>query len=105
MVSAGFTVKELHKEFLLAGSDVLQSFTYNSTENRLQFRGCEYTVSIPMLYINYFFKTFLSDILTCPILGPLVPLFWISGDVSFGFQSQSGFCLIHTTKTWYTKHP
>ena len=23
-------------------------------------------------------------------LGPLVPLFWISGDVSSGFQSQSG---------------
>ena len=31
---------------------------------------------------------------TCPFLGPLVPLFWISGDVSAGFQSQSGFCLI-----------
>ena len=28
-------------------------------------------------------------------LGPLVPLFWISGDVSSGVQSQSGFCLIH----------
>ena len=28
-------------------------------------------------------------------LGPLVPLFWISGDVSSGFQSQNGFCLIH----------
>ena len=26
--------------------------------------------------------------------GALVPLFWISGDVSSGFQSQSGFCLI-----------
>ena len=26
-------------------------------------------------------------------LGPLVHLFWISGDVSSGFQSQSGFCL------------
>ena len=24
----------------------------------------------------------------CPILGPLVPLFWISGHVSSGFQSQ-----------------
>ena len=31
---------------------------------------------------------------TCPFMGPLVPLFWISGDVSSGFQSQSGFCLI-----------
>ena len=37
-------------------------------------------------------KKFLAD--TCPILGPLVPLFRISGDVSSGFQSQSGFCLI-----------
>ena len=28
-------------------------------------------------------------------LGSLVPLFWISGDVSSGFQSQSGFWFIH----------
>ena len=27
---------------------------------------------------------------------PLIPLFWTSGDVSSGFQSQSRFCLIHT---------
>ena len=40
----------------------------------------------------FFFLKFLVD--TCPFLGPLVPLFWISGDVSSGFQSQSGFCLI-----------
>ena len=39
-----------------------------------------------------FFLKFLAD--TCPFLGPLVLLFWISGDVSSGFQSQSGFCLI-----------
>ena len=37
---------------------------------------------------------FLTDTYICPILGPLVALFWISGDVSSGFQSQSGFCLI-----------
>ena len=43
-------------------------------------------------YLFFFFKKFLAD--TCPFLGPLVPLFWISGDVSSGFQSQSGFCLI-----------
>ena len=35
---------------------------------------------------------FLAD--TCPFLGPLEPLFWISDDVSSGFQSQSGCCLI-----------
>ena len=26
---------------------------------------------------------------------PLVPLFWISGDVSSGFQSQSGLSYLH----------
>ena len=29
----------------------------------------------------------------CPILGTLVPLFWISCDVSSEFPSRSGFCL------------
>ena len=45
-----------------------------------------------------FFKVFGGHL--CPILGPLVPLFWISGDVSSGFQSQSGLpgCLIHIVK-------
>ena len=42
--------------------------------------------------------TFLAD--ACPCLGPLVPLFWISGDVSSGFQSQSGFCLIYIASSW-----
>ena len=40
---------------------------------------------------SFFFK-FLLD--TCSLLGPLIPLFQTSGDVSSGFQSQSGFCLI-----------
>ena len=47
---------------------------------------------IRRIYNFFFFLKFLAD--TCPFLGPLVPLFWISGDVSSGFQSQSGFCLI-----------
>ena len=56
-----------------------------------------------MLFFLFFFVFWvggggfmvLADTYTCPVLGPLVPLFWISGDVSSGFQSQSGFCLIH----------
>ena len=50
----------------------------------------------------FFFSNFLLD--TCPFLGPLIPLFRTSGDVSSGFQSQSGFCLIRTSRmcTWYT---
>ena len=47
-----------------------------------------------------FFKIkFLLD--TCPFVGPLIPLFWTSGDVSSGFQSQSGFCLIRTFADTY----
>ena len=40
---------------------------------------------------------------TCPFLGPLVPLFRIYCDVSCGFQSQSGFCLIRIVEAnvWY----
>ena len=52
------------------------------------------------LYIYFIFLKFLGDTHVlfgghaCPFWGPLVPLFWISGDVSSGYQSQSGFCLI-----------
>ena len=45
------------------------------------------------IYVFFsFFKVFGGHM--CPILGTLVPLFWISGDISSGFQSQSGFCII-----------
>ena len=42
-----------------------------------------------------FFLIFLADTYTCPTLVPLIPLFWISGDVSSGFQSQSGLPYSH----------
>ena len=44
-------------------------------------------------FFFFFFLKFLAD--TCPFLGPLIPLFWISGDVSSGFQSQSGLPYSH----------
>ena len=47
---------------------------------------------ISLLTFSFFLKC-LAD--TCPFLGPLVPLFWISGDVFSVFQSQSGFYFIH----------
>ena len=52
-------------------------------------------VYLIFFFFFFFFKIFLADIYTCPILGPLVPLFWISGDVSSGFQSQSGLPYSH----------
>ena len=47
------------------------------------------------LNIGRFLKYFLRTHTHVLFWGPLVPLFWISGDVSSGFQSHSGFCLIH----------
>ena len=40
-----------------------------------------------------FFKNFLENI--SPFVGPLIPLFWTSGDVSSGFQSQNGQPYLH----------
>ena len=48
--------------------------------------------AIGKLLFFFFFLKFLAD--TLVLFGPVVRLFWISGDVSSGFQSQSGFCLI-----------
>ena len=50
------------------------------------------TTIIKVLFVIFFFKV-LAD--KCPFLGPLVPLFGISGDVSSGFQSQSGLPYLH----------
>ena len=46
----------------------------------------------------------LADTFTCPILGPLVPLFCISGDIS-GFQSQIGSILFALWRQMYCKFP
>lgn len=34
-----FTVKELHREFLRAGSDVMQTFTFYASDDKLGNRG------------------------------------------------------------------
>ena len=34
---------QLHREFLRAGSDVLQSFTFNAVDSKLSERGCKST--------------------------------------------------------------
>ena len=42
-------------------------------------------------YVHFFFNFWRTWV---PFVGPLIPLFWTSGDISSEFQSQSGFCLI-----------
>ena len=53
-------------------------------------RGTSRTPVWPLGSVRHY--SFLAH--TCPFFGATVPLFWISGDISSGFQSQSGFCLI-----------
>ena len=53
--------------------------------------------------ISNHFKMFLVDTYTCPILGPLTALFWISGNVSSWFQSQSGLPYIHNVDIHYLR--
>ena len=58
-----------------------------------------------MMYALYISVAFVSNNLSffkkvfgghkCPFLGPVISLFWFSGDVSSGVQSQRGFYLIH----------
>ena len=70
----------------IAASPLLLHNVYNDFWNNKTLHFVE------QLLLFLFFKIFGGY--TCPFLGPLVPLFWISGDVSSGVQSQSGFCLI-----------
>ena len=37
-------------------------------------------------------------------MGPLIPLFWTSGDISSGFQSQSGQPYLHLAKEFPEIH-
>ena len=48
-----------------------------------------WVLTTPLNFFKGFWQTHVL------FLGPLVPLFWISGDDLSGFQSQIGFCLTH----------
>ena len=75
------------------------SVIYYAITNAIRMKQCvkvhlhELRLRKQTFFFSFFYK-FLLD--TCPFLGPLIPLFRTSGDVSSGFQSQSGFCLIQT---------
>ena len=57
-----------------------------------------FRVTRPTVFCICFFFKYLVD--TCPFMGPLIPLFWISGDVSSGFQSQSGQHYLNLTEVY-----
>ena len=84
------TVSRQKRHDLLGSSLLLPASTFTSHWYRSD------TVNSNIVNSNFHLKKKKKKIggHTCPFLGPLVPLFWISGDVSSGVPSQSGFCLI-----------
>ena len=75
--------KNDEKKILLPNLELIMVFI----DFRIQLRN------VSILYATFFF--FLNFWRTLVLfVGPLIPLFRTSGDVSSGFQSQSGFCLI-----------
>ena len=53
-------------------------------------------------FLSTSFFVFLKKILvdTWPFMGPLIPLFWTSGDIFFGLQSQSGQPYLHMAEAY-----
>ena len=52
-----------------------------------------WTEQTEQVFLFLFYFDGFVDTFTCPILGPLIPLFLISGEVSSELQSQSGSAL------------
>ena len=59
------------------------------------FHGClnmwSLFIDLAFCYSNFFFNLWMTEVL---FVGSLIPLFWTSGDVYPGFQSQ-GISLLH----------
>ena len=53
--------------------------------------------------LRFFLKKNLEDI--SPFVGPLIPLFWTSGYVSLGFQSQSSLHYLHLAEAYMLNIP
>ena len=45
-------VKQLHREFLRAGADVMQAFTFYASDDKLQNRGNEASEKLTVGYIR-----------------------------------------------------
>ena len=71
---------------------ISQRHTTEQPLNGSQYWTCRISVCMESCWQgeNYTFSNVSNDTYTCPILGPLIPLFWISSNVFPWFQSQSG---------------
>ena len=91
-----FTVWGKCTETCLCITDSLSHTTYVETNELRPFNVSvsryKSAFSSTRLWKSFFFFNFWRTGVL--FVGPLIPLFWTSGEVSSGFQSQSGFCLI-----------
>ena len=62
-----------------------------------------HTLSNKFAYQEIYFLKFLFY--TYPFLGPLIGLFWTSGDISSGFQGQNGQSYLHLAEGYVTCIP
>ena len=88
---SGWEVRIIQKQ--LTGRCVKLSDTKTSTCDLILLKHCNNLhgfLGIQFFFFLNFWRTWVL------FVGPLIPLFWTSGDVSSGFQSQSRFCLIRT---------
>ena len=75
---------------------VLRKYAVQRLISNSQWVSFTLLVSMGLVFFFFLFlKIFLADTYTYSIWGPLIPLFWISGNVSSGFQSQSGLPYLH----------
>ena len=68
---------------------------YMSPEVQQEAKGLKADRNFTTLFFFFFFKYFWRTYTHVSYFGALIPLFWISGDVSSGFQSQSGLPYSH----------
>ena len=80
------------------------------TKTSLKYTHCDNCVSKNRMNWSFYFYTcgnFLKKIVEGHVLcvGPLIPPFWTSGDISSGFQSQSGQSYSHLVEAYVLHIP
>ena len=49
-----YLVRQLHQEFLRGGADVVQAFTFHSSDDKLKYRRQEKDVTVSVIFFNWF---------------------------------------------------
>ena len=61
MLFLTFLVKQLHREFARCGSDVLQAFTFYSSDDKLKYKIKEGVVSVSVIIVLFLSRNIASQ--------------------------------------------